>query len=268
MERLDRNSPGAKMKRVALRGNASAPELGHRPDGRRVRSMFAGIAERYDFLNHALSLGVDRSWRRKTVHRALSLDPALREGGRVLDLCTGTGDLAFAFEDEGCRVVGGDFCEAMLERGLSKRAKRKSEAAFLAADAMRLPFVDRSFDLACVGFGIRNVQNPLEGLREMHRILRPGGIVLVLEFALPKGRVLRPLYSFYFHRILPRIGSFLARSRESAAAYRYLPESVRLFPEREAFLRLMEGAGFTDGAFELLSFGIAALYRGRKPEEG
>jgi demethylmenaquinone methyltransferase/2-methoxy-6-polyprenyl-1,4-benzoquinol methylase len=249
--------------------------LGHEPDGLEVRAMFAGVARRYDFLNRTLSGGIDTVWRRRTVRRALKGRVAAET--RVLDLCTGTGDLALAFAREGCRVTGLDFCPEMVEIGEQKRRKRSGEIGsseavpglelrFGVADAQALPLPDASQDVATVAFGIRNVQNPLRGLREMRRVVRPGGIVLVLEFARPRTPVLGPMYLWYFRHVLPRLGNLLSPGGREHDAYGYLPDSVMSFPEREGFTALMQEAGLVDCGYRLFHFGIAALYEGRVPE--
>lgn len=227
-----------------------------------VRQMFAGVAPRYDLLNRTLSGGVDVLWRRQTVRSAL-------EGGRacdlrVLDLCTGTADLALAFAARGCDVVGADFCPEMLLVGERKRRRVSAgpRVRLVGADALRLPFVDDSFDVATVAFGIRNVADPVRGLAEMVRVVRRGGRVLVLEFSRPRAPVLGSLYLWYFRRVLPRLGAMLSPKSRKSRAYEYLPESVMKFPEREGFLDLMRDAGLVDVSFRSLSLGIAALYVG------
>ena len=237
------------------------------PDGQQVREMFAGVAPRYDFLNRTLSLGIDSLWRRRTVRRVLA-DAA--EGGverrlRVLDLCTGTGDLALAFARAGCDVVAADFCPEMLVLGEAKRhsANGGDDVRFVGADAQHLPFDDDAFDAATVAFGIRNVHDPMRGLRELARVVRPGGGVYVLEFSKPKAPVVGPLYGLYFRHVLPRIGRMLSPKSRGADAYGYLPESVQRFPDREDFCELLRSAGLVDPRFELLSFGIASLYSAR-----
>jgi demethylmenaquinone methyltransferase/2-methoxy-6-polyprenyl-1,4-benzoquinol methylase len=230
--------------------------------------MFAEVAPRYDFLNHTLSGGIDALWRKKTVAKALEGRSTSSQPVRVLDVCSGTGDLAFSFARAGCRVFGGDFCVEMLDRGERKRGMRAygDRLRFFAADAQHLPFVSDSFDCATVAFGIRNVQDPVQGLRDMARVVRPGGKVLVLEFSKPRTPVLGPLYLWYFRNILPKIGALLSPRSRASNAYDYLPESVMHFPEREAFVALMEEAGLEKAQFKLLSFGIACLYWGFVPE--
>ena len=227
--------------------------------------MFAGIAKRYDLLNHTLSGGVDALWRRKTVRTGLEGWANVNNPPRVLDVCSGTGDLAFAFAGKGCSVVGADFCPEMLYLGERKRRKSAvgGRVRLVGADALRLPFPSHEFDLASVAFGIRNVADPVAGLTELVRVVRPGGRILILEFSRPKAPVVGPLYLWYFRRILPRIGRLLSGVRSEEHAYNYLPDSVMKFPDREDFVRLMQRAGLEECRYELLSLGIAALYVGR-----
>jgi len=228
------------------------------PDATTVRRLFARVADRYDRANHVLSLGVDHAWRRSAVRFA-----GLRPGEQVLDACSGTGDLALALARAGAVVTGTDFCPEMLRHAVRKSARARSGAAgFVAADTLRLPFADGSFDLATVAFGIRNVQDPVAGLRELARVVRPGGRVLVLEFSKPRIPLLREAYLFYFGRVLPRVGSWVTGDREGS--YRYLHDSVMAFPERDEFLALMTAAGLTQPRARLLSCGIASLYRAEK----
>lgn len=223
--------------------------------------MFGEIAPRYDLLNHLLSAGIDRRWRTKTVRRV----PA--EGtAPILDLCTGTGDLALAYaRATGGRVpiFGADFCHEMLTRA-DVKAQRDSVTplSFVEADAQRLPFADKTFQLVTVAFGLRNVTDTDRGLAEMTRVCRPGGRVAVLEFSLPEQPLLRSVYGWYFRRVLPRIGQLLARNRQSA--YNYLPESVQEFPSGEALAERMRASGLSRVEFERLTFGVATLYVGTK----
>lgn len=230
--------------------------------GSRVRTMFGEIAGRYDLLNHLLSLGVDRRWRRRTVRL---VPPSDR--GPVLDVCTGTGDLALAYcraGGPGLRVVGADFCRPMLAIANEKahRANAARQLKLVEADAERLPFPDHSFEVVSVAFGLRNVTNTDQGLREMARVCRAGGRVAVLEFALPRARALRAIYGCYFRRVLPAIGQALARNRQ--AAYNYLPESVGEFPQREDLAERMRSAGLREVGFHAFTFGVAILYVGVK----
>jgi demethylmenaquinone methyltransferase/2-methoxy-6-polyprenyl-1,4-benzoquinol methylase len=228
----------------------------------RVRRMFGEIARRYDLLNHLLSLGIDRRWRRRTVR----LVPPGDEGP-ILDVCTGTADLALAYwraSDGGVPIVGADFCRPMLTIAADKcgRAGAEGRITLLEADARRLPFADDMFQIVCVAFGLRNVSDTEEGLREMARVCRPRGQVAILEFSMPAARPLRALYGWYFHRLLPRVGQALARN--SQGAYNYLPQSVGQFPEGEDLLKRMQAAGLSSVRCHRFSFGIATLYVGEK----
>lgn len=228
----------------------------------RVREMFASISPRYDFLNHLLSLNVDHYWRWRTTRRV----PASGDGP-VLDLCTGTGDLALAYSKRSggnVPIVGADFCREMLEIGAAKAMKRgaNGHVQFVEADAQRLPFPNAHFRIVCVAFGLRNVTNTERGLAEMVRVTRPGGKVAILEFSMPRNRVFRGLYKFYFTRVLPRIGQALARNKSDA--YNYLPASVLEFPDGEAMAEIMRRAGLHSPEWHPLTFGIASLYVGTK----
>jgi demethylmenaquinone methyltransferase/2-methoxy-6-polyprenyl-1,4-benzoquinol methylase len=228
---------------------------------RRIRQMFGEIARRYDLLNHLLSAGMDRWWRRRTVRLA----PPNGEGA-VLDVCTGTADLALAYWRAGrgrVRVVGADFCRPMLALGRRKRHRAKAtNLTLVEADAQQLPFADNVFQVVSVAFGLRNLSDPDLGLREMTRVCRPGGRVAVLEFGMPRTRVLRGLYGWYFRGVLPRLGQALARNRQEA--YNYLPASVGEFPQRDALVARMRQAGLCEVRYHPLTFGIAGLYVGTK----
>ncbi len=231
----------------------------------RVRQMFGEIAPRYDLLNHLLSMGTDTYWRWRTVRKVRPEGTA-----PVLDLCTGTGDLALAYWRAGAGrvpVVGADFCHPMLVRGRAKAARGPagqggSEIEFVEADAQSLPFPSDHFQIVSVAFGLRNVSDTMAGLREMVRVCRQGGRVAVLEFSLPTWAPLRAVYGWYFRHVLPRIGQFLARNRQGA--YDYLPESVGQFPYGRALADMMQAAGLAEVSFYPLTFGIATLYVGRK----
>jgi demethylmenaquinone methyltransferase/2-methoxy-6-polyprenyl-1,4-benzoquinol methylase len=202
----------------------------------------------YDVMNRAMTAGLDLRWRR------IAAAAAVRPGDSVLDAACGTGDLALADLRAGARVVTGiDFSERMLER-----ARRKSDAiAWVQGDLLALPFADASFDAATVGFGVRNLADLELGLRELRRVLRPGGRLAILEITSPRGR-LRPFFSLWFDRVVPAAGRLLP----GGAAYRYLPASVRRFPDAERLAELLREAGFADVGFRLLGGSIVALHTG------
>jgi demethylmenaquinone methyltransferase / 2-methoxy-6-polyprenyl-1,4-benzoquinol methylase len=230
--------------------------------GRRVRSMFASIAGRYDLLNHLLSLNIDRLWRRFTT-RAVPPEP----GVPVLDCCTGTADLALAY-DRAARgespIIGSDFCRPMLERGVTKvrKAGASHRITLVEGDTQRLPLPDNTFGVVTVAFGLRNVSDTVRGIDEMVRVARPGGKVAILEFSRPRTRVLSGLYLFGFRQILPRVGQALAPNGHGA--YEYLPISVLQFPDGQAMLDLLASRGLLDVRQYPLTFGIATLYVGTK----
>lgn len=221
--------------------------------------MFARIAGRYDLLNRVLSAGIDQRWRRRAVRRAGRL-----EGARVVDVCCGTGDLALAFAERGARVIGVDFTPQMLERAARKGGQTR-RPLFVHGDALRLPLRDGAADVASVAFGLRNVADRAGGLRELARVVRPGGRVLVLEFSTPPGRVLGGAYRAYFTRILPRIGRCVSGDSD---AYDYLPRTVLAWPEPARLAAEMADCGLVDTGFELLTGGIACLHHGRVPGGG
>jgi len=220
--------------------------------------MFDQISPRYDFLNHLLSLNSDVLWRRKAA--------ALLEGAaRVLDVCSGTGDLAIEIHRRwGAEVVGSDFAYRMLQIGRLKAARKAmgSRVRFQQADTLRLPYRDGVFDASTVAFGIRNVVDTERGLREMARVVRAGGRVVILEFTLPENALLRQGYLAYFGSVLPRIGRMIARSEIDA--YKYLPDSVARWPRPDELKSMMERSGLRDVSYELVFGGVAAVHSGLK----
>ena len=232
----------------------------------RIKNLFSVIARHYDFLNSLLSLRRDRSWRRETV-KASGVDLS----SKVLDVCTGTGELALAYADkigaEGF-VIASDFCFEMLVIGDQKLqqpvgAVSNRTTSFLAADTLVLPFLDNTFDVVSVGFGIRNVSDLEMGIREMARVAAPGGRVVILEFTQPVNPLFRSLYYFYFTKILPFVGNLVSRSKDDA--YGYLPRSVMKFPNCDALKAVMEQCGLVDVQFHRKTFGIVSIHVGKKP---
>lgn len=224
-----------------------------------VRRIFSEIAPRYDLLNHVLSLNVDRAWRRKAVDR---LDWEREPAGTFLDACAGTFDLALELAARPGfrgRVVAADFAEPMLATGRAKLAA--TAVSPVCGDSLRLPFPDSSFEGATVGFGARNLSDLPRGLAELHRVLRPGARLVVLEFTTPPNPLIRAGYLFYFHRVLPVVGRFVSGH---PWAYTYLPESVKQFPGPRDFEDLFRSAGFREAHHRLLTFGIAAIHWGMK----
>jgi demethylmenaquinone methyltransferase/2-methoxy-6-polyprenyl-1,4-benzoquinol methylase len=239
--------------------NEIEPEIADDP-GTMVERMFSAIAPRYDFLNHFLSAGRDRYWRREAI-RATALPPK----GRLLDICTGTADMALeaARRFPEARIVGVDFSRPMISLGLAKveRANLASRISLQVGPAEALPFPDESFDAATVAFGLRNVPDRLRGLREMHRVLRPAGRAVVLEFTTPPSPMFRRAYLWYFHRVLPWVGRLVSGH---PSAYSYLPASVSDFPSPEGLAGWMREAGFREVSYHLLTGGIVAIHAGAK----
>ena len=226
-----------------------------------VRAMFGRIAGRYDLLNRVLSAGIDRRWRRALVERLGELD-----GRILLDCCSGTGDLAFAMQEKGARVVGVDFTPQMLRLAREKQLRRGSGSGksgsglFVGGDALALPLADRALDGASIAFGIRNVADRKAGLAELARVVREGGWVVVLEFSMPRGRLVGPLYRWYFTRCLPLVGGWVSGDPE---AYRYLPDTVLAWPTPDVLREEMEALGLVECGYRLLSGGVACLSWGR-----
>jgi demethylmenaquinone methyltransferase/2-methoxy-6-polyprenyl-1,4-benzoquinol methylase len=223
-----------------------------------VQRMFAAIAPRYDLANHLLSFNIDRGWRKVLMKR---LAPVLKQpGARILDLCCGTGDVLLTFQKIAATpVFGADFCHPMLVTARAKAAHKGFKAPLFEADALDLPVADQGLDAISIAFGFRNLVNYEAGLRELHRVLKPGGMVAILEFSHPPGRFMRTAYGFYSRVLLPTIGSLMSRV---PGAYAYLPDSIEKFPKAQELRSMLEEAGFVNTRFELLTGGIAALHTG------
>jgi demethylmenaquinone methyltransferase/2-methoxy-6-polyprenyl-1,4-benzoquinol methylase len=224
--------------------------------------MFSSIAPRYDLLNHVLSFNVDGVWWRRTARTFRHI--LMRPDARILDLCCGTGDMAFALQRQAGKsspqIVGTDFSHAMLRRAALKSAARAAAPEWIEADALNLPFPDSHFDLVTSAFGFRNLADYDAGLREIARVLRPGGECGILDFGEPKG-IMGALYRIYFKQVLPRVGTVISGVR---GPYAYLPASVERFPSPEEMLRRMKNTGFEEASWTSYTFGIAGLYLGKK----
>jgi demethylmenaquinone methyltransferase / 2-methoxy-6-polyprenyl-1,4-benzoquinol methylase len=215
--------------------------------------MFGGIARRYDLANHILSCGCDFLWRKRAARIVAGWNPR-----KIVDLAAGTGDLTLALEKAlpQSEIIAADFSDEMLTV-----AKMKGVRRVVTADALKLPFADGSFDCLTIAFGLRNIKDWSAALREMARVLTTSGHLLVMEFSLPRMSILRALYRFYLHQLVPIVGSLLTRKK---SAYDYLGDSIEQFPGGEAMLRLMEANGFRDAAAEPLTSGIVTIYTATK----
>ena len=224
-------------------------QLSHSRDPDSVREMFGSIARRYDLANHLLSCGCDFIWRKRAAAIVSGWNP-----NTIVDLATGTGDLALALAKAlpNSEIVGADFSEEMLAVAKAKGVRR-----VVTADALALPFADRSFDCLTVAFGLRNIKDWSAALREMARVLTANGNLLVMEFSLPSMSILRTVYRFYLHRLMPIFGSFLTRKK---TAYDYLGDSIEQFPGGDELVRLIEANGFCDASAEPLTGGIVTIY--------
>lgn len=224
-----------------------------------VAKMFDNISHRYDFLNHFLSLGIDKGWRRTAIKLLKDLKPK-----QILDVATGTGDFAIqALVLNPEKVTGVDISEGMLDVGRRKMRDRKLEHVIelQGGDSENLPFEENKFDAVTVAFGVRNFENLERGLSEIYRVLKPGGKVVVLEFSRPRLFPFKQLYSFYFRAVLPKVGRMVSKD---SAAYTYLPESVAAFPDGEDFLRILQAVGFNNTKCKVLTLGISSIYTGVK----
>jgi demethylmenaquinone methyltransferase/2-methoxy-6-polyprenyl-1,4-benzoquinol methylase len=224
-----------------------------------VEQMFDNIAPRYDFLNHFLSLGIDKIWRRKAIDILSGY-----KTNSLLDVATGTGDFAIAaLKLKPSKIVAFDLSEQMLNVGRIKAEKLgvSNIIRFVKGDSEAMPFSDRQFDAITVAFGVRNFENLEKGLREFHRVLKPEGVAVILEFSKPKYFPFKQLYLFYFFTILPLVGRMISKDR---SAYSYLPESVMAFPDDQKFLSILKNCGFSRNSQKRLTFGIATIYIAQK----
>ena len=224
-----------------------------------VRDMFDSIAPRYDFLNHFLSMGIDRFWRRKAIRII-----GKHQHNKILDIATGTGDMAILASKLKPELIAGvDISSEMINVQKQKLAKRKLDHLIKpqVADGENIPFDTDTFDIVMTAFGVRNFENLEKGLQEMHRVLNDGGMALILEFSSPQKSPFKQLYNFYFTRILPRVGRLVSKDME---AYTYLPDSVSTFPSGNDFTEILEDAGFNNTRSIPLTFGIASIYTGEK----
>jgi demethylmenaquinone methyltransferase/2-methoxy-6-polyprenyl-1,4-benzoquinol methylase len=224
-----------------------------------IETMFDNIAHRYDFLNHLLSLGVDITWRKRAIGELSSINPKI-----ILDMASGTGDFAFeALSMNPTKIIALDLSQNMLDVGIEK-AKTKDKGntiEWVKGDSENLVYTENQFDAITVGFGVRNFQNLDKGLSELARVLKPGGMIAILEPSFPTNPILKLLFSIHFQYITPLVGKLFSKD---ASAYSYLPDSVSAFPEGENFCKLLEKAGFTDTKHLPLTFGMCALYIARK----
>ena len=235
----------------------TADELKH---AKAVREMFSGIATKYDFLNHFLSVNIDKKWRRLVAKKLRTvLDD---ENALVLDVACGTGDLSLELQrNAAAKVIGTDFCRPMLEIAFDKNDQSATKIPYIEADGMNLSFADETFDAVTIAFGLRNFSNWQNGLIELRRILKPGGKLAVLEFSTPLVPGFRQAFQFYFSNILPRIGGVVSGSR---GAYEYLPDSVSRFPDQKNLVKMMQETGFSEVEYKNLTGGIAALHIGAR----
>ncbi len=240
-----------------MQNELNAKEAAH---AKAVREMFAGIAGRYDLLNHVLSLNIDKRWRR--IVAAELRDILDRPDAQVLDVACGTGDLSIELnKNSKAQIIGTDFCRPMLAFAQSKSVEELHPIPYIESDALALPFDDGKFDAVTIAFGLRNLANFTDGLKELGRILKPGGRLAILEFSAPIVPGFGHLFNFYFSHILPRIGGAVSGSR---GAYEYLPDSVSKFPNQKKLVALMEQTGFASVNYRNLTGGIAALHIGTK----
>ncbi|MEJ2009059.1 MAG: bifunctional demethylmenaquinone methyltransferase/2-methoxy-6-polyprenyl-1,4-benzoquinol methylase UbiE [Acidobacteriota bacterium] len=248
----------AKTKPMVVEGTTVGKGGDEKSTASAVRSMFAAVAPRYDLLNHLLSVGFDIRWREATVK---AVEPVLvNPSSVVVDLCCGTGDLAFALRRASVgKVMGADFCHPMLQRARRKSTRFSKDTVFLEADTLRLPFPEACVDAVTIAFGFRNLANYRRGVQEMRRVLRPGGLVAILEFSHVTWPVFGPLFRAYFRRVLPRLGSWISGV---SGPYQYLPDSVLRFPQQESLAGMLREEGFSNVRYRNFTGGVAALHLG------
>lgn len=235
----------------------TANEIAH---AKAVREMFSGIARRYDFLNHFLSVNTDKRWRRLVSSKLK--DVLNKENALVLDVACGTGDLSVELQkDSKAKIIGTDFCRPMLSIAFDKNDKNQMQIPYIEADGMNLSFESNSFDALTIAFGLRNFSNWKDGLTELHRVLKKGGKVAILEFSTPIVPGFKQLFNLYFTQVLPRIGGAVSGSR---GAYEYLPDSVSRFPDQKGLVEMMKQTGFENVEYKNLTGGIAAIHTGTK----
>jgi len=259
-EGAERGSAKSEREKRTVTGAAPEGASDKQSSARAIREMFTSIAPRYDLLNHVLSCNVDRLWWRRTARRFAHI--LCQPDAHVLDLCCGTGDMTFALQRQArkssARILGVDFSHAMLQRAAKKFVG--TALRWVEADALNLPFADGQFDLVTSAFGFRNLTDYDAGLREIVRMLRPGGECGILDFGEPRG-LIGKIYRFYFRLVLPRVGTMISGVR---GPYAYLPASVERFPEPAEMLARMKTAGFREVSWTPYTFGIAGVYWGRK----
>ncbi len=235
----------------------TARELEH---ARAVREMFSGIAGKYDFLNHFLSANIDKRWRRKVSDKLK--DVLENPEAMILDVACGTGDLSLELKNAGkAKIIGTDFCRPMLAIAKDKTEKSDEQIPYIEGDGMNLSFADKTFDAVTIAFGLRNFSNWQDGLKELHRVLKKGGRIAILEFSAPIVPGFRQIFNFYFSHVLPRIGGAVSGSR---GAYEYLPDSVARFPDQKNLAKMMREIGFSDVEYKNLTGGITAIHSGVK----
>lgn len=226
-----------------------------------MEEMFDNISPKYDLLNHILSVNIDKIWRRKAVKKLMPFNPE-----KILDIATGTGDFAIAASKiKNSKITGIDISAGMLEMGRQKIEKKglSEKIELIKADSENLQFQDNTFDAAIVGFGVRNFETLEKGLSEILRVLKPGGIFIVLEFSKPRKSPFKQLYYFYFRKIIPMLGKLISKDN---SAYSYLPESVNKFPDGEDFIKILNTVGFINNRWHSQTFGIASIYQTEKPK--